>query len=99
VHSCESFGELCTCLDLDIGTKTAQNIVKKCDLLMRIVAGSGREKVGDAIDYSQPVPGAGVASGLTSSSSTDWLSARAMAVSEFVLTGMESLANGAMKST
>jgi len=28
-----------------------------------------------------------------------WLSARAMAVSEFVLTGMESLANGAMKST
>ena len=53
VHSCESFGELCTCLE------TAQNIVEKCDLLMRIVAGSGREKVGDAIDYSQPVPRAG----------------------------------------
>jgi hypothetical protein len=59
VHACHPLGELCARLQLDIDAKAAQHVVEECDLLVRIVAGTGRKKIGDAIDDSKPVPGAG----------------------------------------
>jgi hypothetical protein len=59
VHASHPLGKFCTCLHLDIGAKPAQHIVEECNLFVRIVAGTGRKKIGDAIDNSKPVPGAG----------------------------------------
>jgi hypothetical protein len=59
VHACHPLGKLCTCFHLDIGPKAAQNVVEECNLFVRIVAGTGCKKIGDAIDDSKPVTGAG----------------------------------------
>jgi hypothetical protein len=88
VHANHPLGKFCTCLHLDIGAKPAQHIVEECNLFVRIVAGTGRKKIVMRSIILSRCRVLAVASGLTSSSSTDRLCARALAISEFVLTGI-----------